>query len=111
MPKVIFVSANGQKRTEVEAEAGQSILDIAHENGIDMEGACEGAMACSTCHVIVSPADYDRLPPASDEEEDLLDLAYGLTSTSRLGCQITVTAELDGLTLRLPAATNNMLLD
>ena len=111
MPKVIFISADGRTRTEVEADSGRTILDIAHQNNIDIEGACEGAMACSTCHVIVEPGDFDRLPAASAEEEDLLDLAYGLTATSRLACQIVVTGELDGLTLKLPAATTNMLLD
>lgn len=111
MPKVIFISADGGARREIDAASGFTILEIAHQNGVDIEGACEGSMACSTCHVIVDKADYDRLPRASDEEEDLLDLAYGLTATSRLGCQIVLTDKLDGLTVRLPSATHNMLLD
>lgn len=111
MPKIVFLSADGSVRREVEAKAGQSVLDTAHAHNIEMEGACEGAMACSTCHVIVADADYDRLPPPSMEEEDLLDLVYDLAPTSRLGCQIRIEEELDGLTLRLPRATNNLLMD
>lgn len=111
MPKITFISADGQKRIAVEAEAGKTILTIAHENNVDLEGACEGAMACSTCHVIVDEKFYDLLPPASAEEEDLLDLAYGLAATSRLGCQIVVSEKMEGLTLRLPPATHNLLLD
>lgn len=109
MPKVVFLSANGLERWEVQAVAGQSILEIAHANDIPIEGACEGSMVCSTCHVIVAAADYDRLPPPGEEEEDLLDLAYDLAATSRLGCQILVTDELDGLTVRLPRSIHNLL--
>ena len=86
------------------------MLEIAHRNGIDIEGACEGSLACSTCHVIVDPEWYDLLKEASEDEEDMLDLAFGLTKTSRLGCQIIITEELDGLTVQLPAATRNLLL-
>ena len=111
MPKVVFVSADGTQRHEVEAKAGTTVLETAHEAGIDIEGACEGCMACSTCHVVVRDEDYDRLPPPSEEEEDLLDLVFDLAPTSRLGCQIVITDELDGLTLRLPRATNNLLID
>ena len=95
----------------MDAPAGLSLLDIAHRNDIDIEGACEGSMACSTCHVIVDPGDYGRLPRASEDEEDMLDLAFGLTRTSRLGCQIIMREELDGLTVSLPAETSNLLLD
>jgi 2Fe-2S ferredoxin len=111
MTKIIFIGADGRTRYEVEAEPGQTLLEVAHENEIDIEGACEGSMACSTCHVIVAEADYDRLPPPSADEEDLLDLAYGLSATSRLGCQIVVTEKLDGLTVKLPVTTHNILLD
>lgn len=110
MPKMIFVSADGQERHEVDAPVGLSVLEIAHRNDIDIEGACEGSLACSTCHVIVEPVHFDKLDEASEEEEDMLDLAFGLTQTSRLGCQIRMTEALDGLTVRLPAATRNMLL-
>ncbi|MBL8834321.1 MAG: 2Fe-2S iron-sulfur cluster binding domain-containing protein, partial [Rhodospirillales bacterium] len=76
-----------------------------------LEGACEGSLACSTCHVIVDKDDYERLPEATEDEEDMLDLAFGLTHTSRLGCQITITDELDGLKVSLPTATRNMMVD
>ncbi len=111
MPKMTFISADGQTRKEVVAPVGLSVLEIAHRNGISLEGACEGSLACSTCHVIVNQDDYERLPEASEDEEDMLDLAFGLTHTSRLGCQIILTEELDGLTVTLPAATRNMMVD
>lgn len=110
MPKMTFIEPNG-KRHEVDAPKGLSVLEIAHRNGIDLEGACEGSLACSTCHVIVDKEWYELLPEASDDEEDMLDLAFGLTHTSRLGCQIVMTDELDGLTVALPAATRNMMVD
>jgi len=111
MPKVVFVSADGKERKEIDAPVGLSVLEIAHKHGIDLEGACEGSLACSTCHVIVDPEYFDMLPEPKEEEEDMLDLAWGLTHTSRLGCQIIITEELDGLTVRLPAATRNMMVD
>ncbi len=109
MPKITFVTHDDQ-RIEVDAPVGLSVLEIAHRNNIDLEGACEGSLACSTCHVIIDPEWYDLLPLATEDEEDMLDLAFGLTHTSRLGCQIIITDELDGLTLRLPSATRNMML-
>ena len=108
MPKMVFIDPDGT-RHEVEAPVGLSVLEVAHRNGIDIEGACEGSLACSTCHVIVDPEDFDRLAEATEDEEDMLDLAFGLTHTSRLGCQIVMTEELDGLTVRLPSGTNNMM--
>ncbi len=108
MPKMIFIERDG-KRREVEAPVGLSVLEIAHRNDIDIEGACEGSLACSTCHVIVDPDWYELLKDATEDEEDMLDLAFGLTQTSRLGCQIVMTEELDGLTVKLPAATRNMM--
>ena len=108
MPKVIFVERDGTRR-EVDAPLGLSVLEIAHKNDIDIEGACEGSLACSTCHVIVDTDWYELLKDASEDEEDMLDLAFGLTATSRLGCQIVMTEELDGLVVRLPASTRNML--
>ena len=110
MPKMTFIKAGGE-RVEVEAPLGLSVLEIAHRNNIDLEGACEGSLACSTCHVIVDPEWYDVLEGASEDEEDMLDLAFGLTHTSRLGCQIKMTEELDGLTVSLPAATRNMMVE
>lgn len=111
MPKMVFVSADGQARTEVDAPLGLSVLEIAHRNKIDLEGACEGSLACSTCHVVIDPEFFGNLPEATEEEEDMLDLAFGLTHTSRLGCQIIMTEELDGLVVSLPAATRNMMVD
>jgi 2Fe-2S ferredoxin len=109
MPKVTFVTQCG-KRVEIDAPVGLSLLEIAHKNDIDLEGACEGSLACSTCHVIVDPQYYDHLPEPEEDEEDMLDLAFALTHTSRLGCQIILTDELDGLTVTLPPATRNVLL-
>jgi 2Fe-2S ferredoxin len=105
-----FVEPNGARR-EVEAPEGLSVLEIAHRNKIDLEGACEGSLACSTCHVIVAPEWFAKLPEASEDEEDMLDLAFGLTQTSRLGCQLIMSKELDGLVVTLPAATRNMMVD
>ncbi len=107
MPRLVFIEPDGARK-EVEAPSGLSILEIAHRNGIDIEGACEGSMACSTCHVIVDPEWYGRLEEPSEDEEDMLDLAFGLTPTSRLGCQIVITEEFDGLTVTLPAETVNL---
>ena len=109
MPKMVFVERDGVRR-EVDAPLGSTVLEVAHRNGIDLEGACEGSLACSTCHVIIDPEWYELLREASEDEEDMLDLAFNLTRTSRLGCQIIITEELDGLTVRLPAATRNLLL-
>lgn len=109
MPHMTFIDPQGNRR-EIEAEEGMSLLEIAHANGIDIEGACEGVMACSTCHVIVDPEWFPKLRPSSEDESDMLDLAYGLTRTSRLGCQIRLTADLDGLVVTLPAETHNMLI-
>lgn len=108
MPRIIFIEPDGNRR-EIDAPAGLSIMEIAHKYDVDLEGACEGSLACSTCHVIVEPEWYDRLQPAREDEEDMLDLAWGLARTSRLGCQIIMTDALDGLTVRLPAGTNNMM--
>ena len=109
MPKMTFIERDGTAR-EVDAPLGLSVLEIAHRNKVDIEGACEGSLACSTCHVIVDPDWYDLLKEATEDEEDMLDLAFGLTQTSRLGCQIVMTEELDGLTVRLPSSTRNMML-
>jgi len=110
MPKITFVSPDGARK-EVDAPVGLSVLEIAHKNGIDLEGACEGSLACSTCHVVVDDAWFDKLDEATEEEEDMLDLAFALTHTSRLGCQIKITPELDGLSVTLPSATRNMMVD
>jgi 2Fe-2S ferredoxin len=106
---MVFIEPDGTRR-EVDAPLGLSVLEIAQRNDIDIEGACEGSLACSTCHVIVDPGWFERLETPSEDEEDMLDLAFGLTPTSRLGCQIIITEELDGLTVTLPAETINMML-
>jgi ferredoxin len=105
---VTFVGADG-KETSATGDAGMSVLQLAQEVGLDIEGACEGNMACSTCHVIVDKEFFPKLPEASDEEEDMLDLASGLKGTSRLGCQLELAPELDGMRLQLPAESRNML--
>ena len=110
MPKMTFIQPDGA-RLEVEAPEGLSVLEIAHRNKVDLEGACEGSLACSTCHIVVAQEWYDKLKPASEDEEDMLDLAFGLTGTSRLGCQIIFNKDLDGLVVSVPAATRNMAVD
>ncbi len=110
MPKMTFIYPDGTEKI-VDAPNGVSVLEIAHTNRIPLEGACEGSLACSTCHVIVDQSYYDKLKAASEDEEDMLDLAFGLTHTSRLGCQIIMSDELNGLKVKLPAATRNMMVD
>jgi ferredoxin-2, mitochondrial len=134
--KLNFKDSKGALIKTVEANEGDDILSIAHEHDIDLEGglplfpihcalpdfpwlhphffrpgACEGSVACSTCHVILSPQHYDLLPEPSDDENDMLDMAFGLTDTSRLGCQVHLTKELDGMDATLPSATRNMFVD
>jgi ferredoxin, 2Fe-2S len=103
MPKMIFIERNGNPR-EVEAPVGLSVLEVAHKHEVDVEGACEGSLACSTCHVIVDPEWFGKLTKPTEDEEDMLDLAFGLEKTSRLGCQIVITEALDGLTVKLPSS-------
>ena len=107
MTKVRFLKVDGTLDKEVEAPAGSNLLDVAQEASQPLEGACEGQMACSTCHVIVDPEDFGRLPPASEEEDDLLDLAWGVARTSRLACQIVLTEELGTLTVKMPGGFHN----
>jgi len=105
--KVIFIINSGEE-VIIEAPIGLSILEVAHSNSIDLEGACEGSLACATCHVILEEEFYNKLKKPTEAEEDMLDLAFGLTDTSRLGCQIILTEELDGIKVRLPSATRNI---
>ncbi|ABD45498.1 2Fe-2S iron-sulfur cluster binding domain protein [Ehrlichia chaffeensis str. Heartland] len=110
MPLITFISPDGSRKT-YEAYDGETLLSLAHRNNVDLEGACEGSLACSTCHVIIDPSWYDIVEQhneISDEENDMLDLAFGLTDTSRLGCQIILTKELDGLCVILPTETRNI---
>lgn len=108
MTRVTFISADGGARVEAEGGDGVRLLELAQANGQPLEGACEGAMACSTCHVIVAAADFDKLPPASEDEEDMLDFAYGVTRTSRLACQVMLGGALDSLEVRMPGGSANM---
>ncbi|XP_022819019.1 adrenodoxin [Spodoptera litura] len=107
--KVTFVLYDG-KKLDTEAKVGDTLLDVVVNNDLNIEGygACEGTLTCSTCHVVLKKQDYDRLPEeACDEERDMLDLAYGLTDTSRLGCQITLTKDMDGLEVKVPETIND----
>ncbi|KAJ9639987.1 mitochondrial matrix iron-sulfur protein [Coniosporium tulheliwenetii] len=105
---VTFIDKDNDRHTFTVAD-GDNLLDIAQANDLEMEGACGGSCACSTCHVIVEDPDmYDKMPEPDDDENDMLDLAFGLTETSRLGCQVKMTKELDGLVVRLPSMTRNL---
>jgi ferredoxin len=106
--RVRFVSADGARVSEVKGAPGDRLLDLAQADGQPLEGTCEGQMACSTCHVIVDAADSAKLPPPSEAEEDMLDLAAGATRYSRLACQIYLSAELGELTVRIPSEARNM---
>ncbi len=108
--RVTFVNKDGST-VQTTAAAGENLLQVAHRHAVDLEGACDGACACSTCHIILDETVYDALPPPSEAEEDMLDLAFGLTETSRLGCQVVLGPEHDGIRVQLPAATRNMYVD
>ena len=105
--KLTFVTADGAE-VSAEGEAGESLLRAAQRAGMPLEGTCEGQMACSTCHVIVATGWFDRLAEASEEEEDMLDLAAGVRRTSRLSCQIELGPALDGLTVEIPPDSYDM---
>ena len=109
MTRVRFLSPDGSLHQEVDAQPGQRLLDVAWAAKEPLEGSCEGVMACSTCHVIVAAEDFERLPPASEEEEDLLDIAAHVARTSRLACQILLTDDLDTLTVRVPPGVRDWL--
>lgn len=102
--RVTFVLPGGERRT-VDAPEEWTLLEVARAFDIDIEGACGGSMACATCHMIVEQDWFERLPPASAEEEDMLDFAESLAPTSRLGCQIRIRRELDGLVVHVPETT------
>ena len=109
--KIHFKDSKGELIKTIEGNEGDDILSLAHEHDIDLEGACEGSIACSTCHVILTPEHYDLLEEPGDDENDMLDMAFGLTDTSRLGCQVILDRKLDGMECTLPAATRNMFVD
>ncbi|KDO27708.1 hypothetical protein SPRG_07337 [Saprolegnia parasitica CBS 223.65] len=103
-----FIEADGAKK-DVTTAVGETILDIAHANDIELEGACGGELACSTCHCVFDPTIFATLPAICEEEEDMLDLAWGLTDTSRLGCQVKVTKDMDKMVVKIPDESNNMM--
>ena len=101
MPRIVFVTVDGA-RHEIDARPGDTVMEIGRDHDLGLEGTCGGALACATCHVVVEPDDFRRLAMASPEEEDMLDFATGVQPTSRLGCQIRLCAELDGLQVKVP---------
>jgi len=105
---VHFISPDGETTQSVEAMEGDDLLSVAQAAGQPLEGTCEGQMACSTCHVVVAQKWFGKLRKATEDEEDMLDLASGAQRTSRLGCQIDLTAQLDGLIVHIPAESRNM---
>jgi ferredoxin len=108
MTRIRFLSADGARMHEIDAPPGERLLDLAQADGQPLEGTCEGQMACSTCHVIVDAADFKKLPPASEEEEYMLDLAFHVAPTSRLACQVWTSETLDSLTVRMPGGAHDM---
>lgn len=108
MIRATFIHADGDSRTDAQGAADDSLLDVAQRFGMPLEGTCEGQMACSTCHVIVTAEDFAKLPPASEDEEDMLDLAAGACRTSRLACQIRLGDMPAGITVRIPAESRDM---
>ena len=109
MTLVRFLAADGRLSCEVEAPVGARLLDVAQQADQPLEGTCDGQLACSTCHLVIDQADFDKLPRASDPEEDMLDFAANVTRTSRLSCQIFLTEDLKTLTVRMPGASHNMM--
>lgn len=101
MPRITFIKADGS-RIEAEGKLGESVMEVATRSGVDIEAACEGSLACATCHLVVDPEWYEKTGAPSEDEEDMLDMAFNLTKTSRLSCQIEVTDALDGLVLHVP---------
>jgi ferredoxin len=108
MITMTFISSDGDQEQVVQAKAGERLLEVAQAAGQPLEGTCEGQMACSTCHVIVDKAWFNKLPKASEDEEDMLDLASGARRTSRLSCQIVLDETLDGMVVHVPAESRNM---
>jgi ferredoxin len=108
MSRIRFFSQDGALTQTVEAPAGSRLLDLAQDHGQPLEGSCEGAMACSTCHVLITGGDTAALPPPSDEEEDMLDFAVGASRASRLACQIVLTPQIETLDVRMPPGVVDM---
>uniref|UniRef100_A0A7S0M046 2Fe-2S ferredoxin-type domain-containing protein n=1 Tax=Cryptomonas curvata TaxID=233186 RepID=A0A7S0M046_9CRYP len=108
IPFTFLESRGGKDGIKVKAKPGKTLLEVARDNDIELEGACEGTLACSTCHCVFEKAVFDRLPPVTEEEMDMLDLAAGLTDTSRLGCQVKVSEVLRDTAIRIPDEFNNL---
>lgn len=108
MIRIRFLSADGSRETIVDAAPGDRLLDVAQAQGQPLEGTCEGAMACSTCHVHLVGGDIDRLPAPTEEEEDMLDFAAGANRQSRLACQVKLTADITSLDVKLPRGVVDM---
>eukprot|EP01062_Namystynia_karyoxenos_P007792 TRINITY_DN12744_c0_g1_i1.p1 TRINITY_DN12744_c0_g1~~TRINITY_DN12744_c0_g1_i1.p1 ORF type:complete len:135 (+),score=41.76 TRINITY_DN12744_c0_g1_i1:82-486(+) len=104
--KVNFITASGERK-QFEGKVGQSLMEVGRDNGLDIEAACDGCAACSTCHCYVEEGWFEKLPQKSTDEEDMLDLALDLEDNSRLSCQVELTDELDGIVLRLPSNVSN----
>ena len=107
MPSIIFIIKDGTEKT-IAVDEGTTVLSAAEQNDIDLHGACQGSLACATCHVIVDEKDYAKFPAPTQTEEEMLDFAFGATPTSRLACQLTMTKELDGIRVKLPSASRNL---
>ena len=107
MVQINFITAQGETIVAHGAD-GQRLLEVAQRCGMPLEGTCEGQMACSTCHVIIAAEWFATLAPASVDEDDMLDLAAGITATSRLASQILLSPELDGMIVRIPGESRNM---
>ncbi|KAK6632173.1 Adrenodoxin, mitochondrial [Polyplax serrata] len=107
---ITYVDKDG-KETQVKGKIGDNVMYLAHRHNIEMEGACEASLACTTCHVYVLDNYLEKLPVAEEKEEDLLDMAPFLKENSRLGCQIILTKELDGIKVKLPQGTRNFYVD
>jgi ferredoxin len=108
MTRIRFISADGSQEALVESKPGDRLLDVAQAHGMPLEGTCEGAMACSTCHVYLVGGDVEKLPPPAEEEEDMLDFAAGANRQSRLACQIRLTADIASLDVKIPRGVVDM---
>lgn len=108
MTRVRFFDADGRLDAETDSSPGERLLDLAQNAGQPLEGTCEGQMSCSTCHVHVLRTEGAELPPPSEEEDDMLDFAYGVGKDSRLACQIFTSSELQLIDVRMPSGSVDM---
>jgi len=98
---VTYVDPQGEEFV-ADAEVGKNLLEVAHDNNIELEGACGGELACATCHLVFDEDIFETLDEKDPEEDDMLDLAFELTDTSRLGCQINVREDMAGMKVKIP---------